>query len=247
MNRESLVPTAHINAKQGDIAKVVLMPGDPLRAKYIAENYLQDVQQVNSVRNMLMYTGKYQDQAITIASSGMGMPSIGIYSYELFKFYQVDCIIRIGSGGSYQADVHVYDIINADQVYSESTYAKYAANFDQDMIASVGAIKDVINKVAQEKNLAVKTGLIHSSDIFYRAQQDEWKTNSKIKQCLAVEMEAFALFANAKFLQKDAACLLTISDSFITQETITAELRQTSFNKMMELALDAAVAYIKER
>ncbi|MBE4704323.1 purine-nucleoside phosphorylase [Spiroplasma platyhelix] len=247
MNSENLIPTAHINAKKEDIAKVVLMSGDPLRAKYIAENYLQEVSQVNSVRNMLMFTGKYQDQKITIASSGMGIASMGIYSYELFKFYDVDCIIRIGSAGSYQKEVKIYDLVNVESVYSESTYAKYATNFDQNMIKSSENIFNLISKVATDDKIDLKSGLIHCSDVFYRANKDEWKTNEKIKSCLAVEMESFALFSNAKYLKKDAACLLTISDSFITQEAIAADLRETSFNKMMQLALDSAVAYMKER
>lgn len=247
MNSNNVIPTAHINAKKDQIAKVVLMPGDPLRAKYIAENYLQDFTQVNSVRNMLMFTGKYQGQEITIASSGMGMASMGIYSYELFKFYDVDCIIRIGSAGSYRSEINIYDLINAESAYSESTYAKYAADFQEDTIKSTEKIFNIINQVAAADKIALKAGLVHSSDVFYRCQQDEWKTNEKIKQCLAVEMEAFALFSNARYLQKDAACLLTISDSFITQKAITADLRATSFNKMMQLALDSAIAYMKER
>lgn len=247
MNNQSLIPSAHIKAKKEQVAKTVIMPGDPLRAKYIAENYLQDVEQINSVRNMFMYTGTYQGTKITIAGSGMGMPSIGIYSYELFKFYDVDCIIRIGSAGSYQKDLNVYDVVNVDSAYSESTFGKYAANFNEDTIKSSEIIKNVISKTAEKNKIHLKTGLIHSSDIFYRANSDDWKTNPKINQCLAVEMESFALFANAMFLKKDAACILTISDSFITKEAISADLRETSFNKMMLLALDSAIAYQQER
>lgn len=243
MSNENLVPTPHINARKDQVAKIVLMPGDPLRAKYIAENYLQEVVQINTVRNMFMYTGKYKDQDITIAASGMGMASIGIYSYELFKFYDVDCIIRIGSAGAYQKDINIYDIVSASAAYSESTFAKYAANIDEEIIQSSETIKNMIDKVALANKIKVKSGLIHSSDIFYRANPNEWKTNSKINQCLAVEMEAFALFANAKHLNKHAATILTISDSFITKESIAADLRETSFNKMMLLALETAVAF----
>lgn len=247
MKSGDLIPTAHINAKKEEIAKVVLMPGDPLRAKYIADTYLAAVKQVNSVRNMLMFTGTYQGHEVTIASSGMGMASIGIYSYELFKFYDVDCIIRIGSAGSYQQDIKIYDLVNTESAYSESTYAQYATDFHEDTIKSSSNIFNLINKVAEKDHIKVKSGLIHSSDIFYRANPDEWKTNPKIKSCLAVEMEAFALFSNARYLKKEAACLLTISDSFITQQAIAADLRQTSFNQMMKLALDTAVAYLTER
>ena len=251
MKIKPLIPTAHINAKSNEIAKVVIMPGDPLRAKFIAENFLQDYKQVNNVRNMLMFTGKYKNRFVTIAASGMGMPSIGIYSYELYKFYDVNCIIRVGSAGAYHPDIKVYDVINATKVYSESTFAKYAANLEFNEINASSNIVTIINEVAQKTDkeiigdkINLKTGLIHSSDVFYRAQKAE--SNSVLKSCLAVEMEAFALFANAKYLHKDAACLLTISDSFVTGESISAHLRETSFKKMMLLALDAALAYYEK-
>lgn len=241
MSNGNLIPTPHISAKKDQVAKVVLMPGDPLRAKYIAENYLEKAEQINSVRNMFMYTGEYKGQKVTVAASGMGMASIGIYSYELFKFYDVDYIIRIGSAGAYQKELNIYDIVNVSAAYSESTFAKYAANIDTDIIQASENIKDTINKAANNNNITIKTGLIHSSDIFYRINRDEWKTNPKINQTLAVEMEAFALFANAKQLNKSAGCILTISDSFITKESIAADLRETSFNKMMMLALETAI------
>lgn len=246
MNIKEKIPTPHISAKSDQIAKIVIMPGDPLRAKYIANNFLQDCIEISNVRNMLMFTGKYQGQRITIAASGMGMPSIGIYSYELYKFYDVDCIIRIGSGGSYQADIKVYDIINATKAYSESTFAKYAANINENQIAAVGSISNIINKVAANKKINLKSGLVHSTDIFYRAHEAN-ENNAFLKKCLAAEMEAFALFANATYLQKNAACLLTISDSFITGESISSTLRETSFNKMIVLALEAAIAYYQEK
>ena len=264
MDNKEKIPTPHIRAARNQIAKLVIMPGDPLRAKYIAFNFLQDWTQVNNVRNMLMFTGKYKGHNITIAASGMGMPSIGIYSYELFKFYDVDCIIRVGSAGSYQKDIKIYDIINATKSYSESTFAKYAANIDENQIEAIGSISKIINKVAQkidiefdlQKNknssyivsekINLKSGLIHSSDVFYRINDNYYKTNLLISKCLAVEMESFALFANAKYLKKNAACLLTISDSFITGESISATLRETSFKKMMILALESAVAYYEE-
>lgn len=246
MKIENVVATPHIRAEKNQIAKVVIMPGDPLRAKFIAETFLENPHLVNNVRNMFMYTGKYQGKEVTVAGSGMGMPSIGIYSFELFKFYDVDCIIRVGSAGSYQENVKVYDVINVKEAYSESTFAKYAANIESDIIASSVDIFDIINKTDEKlfRKATLKTGLIHSSDVFYRAIQDEWKTNSKIKNCLAVEMESFALFANAKFLNKSAACLLTISDSFITGESISAEKREKSFQNMMRIALESAVAFL---
>lgn len=255
MKIKSLIPTPHIKALAGQIAKVVIMPGDPLRAKYIATNFLDaGWTQVNDVRNMLMFTGKYKGHNVTIAASGMGMASIGIYSYELYKFYDVECIIRVGSAGAYQPEVKVYDIINATKVYSESTFAKYAANINDQEISAVGSISATINKVAQAiderldlrddptklaHKINLKSGLIHSSDVFYSVKKDE----ALMKKCLAVEMESFALFANAKLLNKNAACLLTISDSFVTGESISAPLRETSFGKMILLALEAAIAH----
>lgn len=247
MDNKNLISSPHINATKDQVAKVVLMPGDPLRAKFIAEKFLQEVEEINNVRNMLMYTGVYKGKKVTIAGSGMGMPSIGIYSYELFKFYDVDCIIRIGSGGSYHKNVHIYDLINVDAAYSESTYAKYAANFDKDKIKSSEVVKNLISKIAKNNGLVLKTGLIHSSDIFYRADDTEWETNPKIQECLAVEMESFALFSNAMFLKKDAGCLLTISDSFISKEALSAQARETSFENMMLLALETAKTYQEER
>ncbi|WP_308150182.1 purine-nucleoside phosphorylase [Spiroplasma sp. AdecLV25b] len=264
MKTTKTTPTPHIKAETGQIAKVVIMPGDPLRAKYIATNFLQGWTQVNSVRNMLMFTGKYKGHNITIAASGMGMPSIGIYSYELYKFYEVDSIIRVGSAGAYQKDIKVYDILNATKAYSESTFAKYAANIDENQISAVGTIYETINKTAKTidanfnnhkikavdclltEKLNLKNGLIHSSDIFYRADQDDRHEDPMISKCLAVEMESFALFANAKHLKKNAACLLTISDSFVTGESISADLRETSFRKMMILALESAIAHYVE-
>lgn len=172
---ENMTPTPHIAAKKDEIAKVVIMPGDPLRAKFIAENFLEKPQLVNTIRNMLIYTGTYKGKAITIAGSGMGMASIGIYSYELFKFYDVDCIIRVGSAGSYHQDIKLYDVINARECYSESTFAKYAANIDDNTIASCDNIFNLINetqkRLSHRSNL--KAGLIHSSDVFYRVHKDE--------------------------------------------------------------------------
>lgn len=246
MSDKNLIPTAHIAAKKEQVAKFVIMPGDPLRAKYIAQNYLQDVEQINSVRNMLMFTGKYKGHLVTIASSGMGTASMGIYAYELFKFYDVDCILRIGSAGSYKKEVNIFDIINVEASYSESTFAKYATGFKENIIKSSEEIKDLINKVAQKDNIKIKVGLIHTTETFYPSNVDDWKVNSITSKCLAVEMESFALFAVAGFLKKLAGCLVTISDSFISKETISSNSREVSFNKMMVLALDSALTFYEE-
>lgn len=233
--------TPHINAKKEDIAKVVIMPGDPLRAKYIAENFLENFKLVNSVRNMFIYTGTYKNKQVTIAGSGMGCASIGIYSYELYKFYDVDTIIRIGSAGSYDKDLNVYDILNVRCAYGESSFAKIAAGIDQKMLQSSTSTYDLINQTAKNLNLTVHNGDIHSSDVFYRLNNDDYITLRKEKNLVAVEMESFALFANAKVTNKKAACILTISDSFITNQVTSAEEREKNFNNMMHLALETVL------
>ncbi len=234
------IPTPHIEATNQDVfAKTVLMPGDPLRAKYIAEHYLTDVVQVNGVRNMLGYTGYYKGKKVTVMGSGMGMPSIGIYSYELFAFYGVENIIRIGSCGSYTKDANVYDVIIVKDAYSESSFAKTAFGYKGNkMVATKQLVKD-LNKAAKKLNYPVINGRIHSSDVFYRGVGNAMESAGEKQNCLGVEMESFALFANAKFLNKNAACVLTVSDSFVTNEVTTAKERQESFNKMMEIALEA--------
>ena len=236
------IPTPHIEAKSSELfAKTVLMPGDPLRAKYIADTYLTDVVQVNGVRNMLGYTGYYKGKKVTVMGSGMGMPSIGIYSYELFAFYGVEQIIRIGSCGSYTIDANVYDVIIVKDAYSESSFAKTAYGYEPEtMDATEELVKD-LNDAAKLLNYPVINGRIHSSDVFYRGVGDAIQSAGVEKNCLGVEMESFALFANAKFLNKKAACILTVSDSLITHEVTSSEERQNSFNKMMEIALEAAI------
>lgn len=231
--------TPHINAKTKDIAKLVLMVGDPLRAKYIAENFLKNFYLVNVIRNMYIYTGIYKEKKITIASSGIGAPSMGIYSYELYKFYNVDTIIRIGSAGSYMNNVKIYDIINVKYAYSESIYAKLFANINNNFFSSTKKIFNLINKTADELNLKIYKGNIHSSDIFYCINDSNtyFKQNKEKYNLLCVEMESFALFCIALQLKKNAACLLTISDSLITNEMITPEARQNNFQNMINLAL----------
>ena len=236
------IPTPHIEAKTKNLfAKTVLMPGDPLRAKFVADTYLTDVVQINGVRNMFGYTGNYKGKKVTVMGSGMGMPSIGIYSYELFAFYGVENIIRIGSCGSYTKDANVYDVIIVKDAYSESSFAKTAYGYEPEtMDATEELVKD-LNDAAKLLNYPVINGRIHSSDVFYRGVGDAIQSAGVEKNCLGVEMESFALFANAKFLNKKAACILTVSDSLITHEVTSSEERQNSFNKMMEIALEAAI------
>ena len=232
--------TPHNMANIGDIAKVVLMPGDPLRAKYIAETYLDDVVQFNNVRNMFGYTGTYKGKKVSVMGSGMGMPSIGIYSFELFSQYGVEAIIRIGSAGSYREDYEIYDVVLASGAYSESNYAKVLTGNEASITYPSAELNDLIKATAEELDLDLKEGVIHSSDIFYHIDE-AYKKGIEDNNCVVVEMESFALFENAKALNKKAACLLTISDSLVTHEETTAEERQTSFNKMITIALESAI------
>jgi len=229
----------HISAKPGEIAKTVLMPGDPLRAKYIADNFLQDVQLVSNTRNIYFFTGTYQDTRITVGASGMGCPSIGIYSYELYTEYEVECIMRIGTCGAYSTELKLYDLINVYIAASESTFAKYAWGIEGEAIAHQGNAFDTINKAAENLNISIRTSAIHSSDIFYRKNMDVPEVAVR-NNCLAVEMEAFSLFANAKHLNKTAATLLTVSDIIPTHEKITADQREKSLLPMMKVALETA-------
>jgi purine-nucleoside phosphorylase len=232
-------PTPHIGAKVGEIAKTVLMPGDPLRAKFIAENFLEDVVQFNSVRNMLGYTGTYKGKRISVMGGGMGMPSIGIYSYELFNFYEVDNIIRIGTAGSMNENVKVRDVVIAMGASTNSNYsAQYCLPGTFAPIASYDLVSSAV-KVANEKNINTVVGNILSSDTFYTADKaatEKWMSMG----ILAVEMEAAALYMNAAQAKKNALCLLTISDSLVTGESLSAEDRQSSFTDMMEIALEIA-------
>jgi purine-nucleoside phosphorylase len=230
----------HISAVAGEIAPIVLLPGDPLRAKYIAEKMLTDAKLVSSTRNIYYYTGTYKAVPVTIGASGMGCPSIGIYSYELYKEYNVECIIRVGTCGSYLSSIQLYDLINVDIACSESSYAKYAFEMEGNSIKHQGRAYDIINQTANIVEVPVRTGSVHSSDIFYRASQALPEIVIQCN-CMAVEMEAFALFANAKHLGKTAACLLTVSDVLPTKEHISADQRERSLDRMMDLALEACV------
>ncbi len=236
--------TPHIQVtEEGKIAKTVLMPGDPLRAKFIAENFLTDVEQFNSVRGMLGFTGTYKGVRVSVMGSGMGMPSIGIYSYELFNFYGVERIIRIGSAGAYDPKCHVYDVVVVKDAYSESSFAYVQNGETSKHLKSTEELTNKILETAQEQNINVHFGTIHSSDVFYGTEPDLYKRLNREEGCLAVEMESFALFHNAKVSGKSAACILTISDSFITHEVTTAEERQVAFSTMMKLALETAIKY----
>ncbi len=233
--------TPHNQASMGDIAKVVLMPGDPLRAKFIAETFLENPVQFNSIRNMFGYTGTYKGKKVSVMGSGMGMPSIGIYSYELFNNYGVDAIIRIGTAGAYKEELNLYDVIVADSAYSESTYPLTMSNVDTHVTYPSEELNKIIIKAAQDLNIPVTQGRIHSSDIFYHDENSTYMEGVKENDCLVVEMESFALFHNAKVLNKKAACIITVSDSLVNHVETTAEERQTAFTNMMRIALEAAI------
>ncbi len=233
--------TPHIQVNQeGLIAKTVLMPGDPLRAKYIAETFLTDVVCFNQVRGMYGYTGFYNGQKVSVMGSGMGMPSIGIYSYELFSNYGVENIIRIGSCGAYTNQLKLYDVILASAAYSESSFALAQSGETRCLLPANTELNKVIEKVAEELDISLNIGVIHSSDVFYHQHGSVHEQMYNEHQCLAVEMESFALFHNANVLNKRATCLLTVSDSLVTKEETTSVERQTAFEQMMKIALTTA-------
>ena len=233
------IPTPHNEAESGCIAKTVLMPGDPLRAKYIADTYLENVTCFNTVRNMFGYTGEYKGKKISVMGSGMGMPSIGIYSYELFHFYDVDHIIRIGSAGGISDEVNVMDVVIGMGACTNSNYVQqYKLPGTFAPIASYELMQKAID-IAKEQGTKVVVGNILSSDVFYSDNTDAndlWKKMG----VLAIEMEAAALYMNAARAGKKALCLLTISDHLYTGEELSAKDRQVGFGKMMEIALELA-------
>ena len=235
--------TPHIESKLEDIAEVVLMPGDPLRAKYIAENFLTDYKLINTVRNMFGYTGYYKGKRVTVFASGMGVPSIGIYSYELYKFYHVEKIIRIGTSGSFHKDVKLLDVVLSTGAYCKSYFDQLLDNQDINYIEASHNLNDKIKKVADDTHIPLKIGKTITSDVFdlYTDSEDVFRTNFPGDDYLAVEMEAFGLFYIAKKLGREASCLMTVVDSFYDKRSLSSEERETSLNQMIELALDTAV------
>ena len=231
--------TIHIEAEKKDIAKKVLMPGDPNRAYYIAQKYLTDAKLVNKRRGELAYTGKYKGVEVTVFSSGMGIPSIGIYSYELFNEYDVDEIIRIGTAGSYVEDLKVYDILLATSAFSLSSYDIEAGRENIDVINSSTDLNAKIVDTALMQDKKITQGRVHSADAFYSESNDYSQYLNM--GCVAVEMEAFALLYNAKKAMKKATALLTISDNLITHELIDAEAREKKLDEMIVLALDSII------
>lgn len=237
--------TIHIEANREEIAKIVLMPGDPLRAQFIAENYLEDAVQINKVRNMFGFTGYYKGIRVTVMSSGMGGPSMGIYSHELFNKYDVDAIIRIGSTGAYSEKLNMHDVMLVESSWSQSTYAKTYSGYEEDVVYPNSELNSLIKEVSDNLNISIKTGRIHSTDAFYTMDKSVLHHIRDTYGCLGVEMESFALLHNANVAGKKAACLLTVADHALTNEKATVEERQHAFENMINLALGTVVEYSK--
>ncbi len=234
----------HCNAKKEDIAKTVLMPGDPLRAKYIAENFLENARLVNTVRNMLAYTGTYKGKEITVFSHGMGMASMGIYCYELYKFYDVENIIRIGSCGAYSEDLNIFDTILVDKSYTEGNFSYEWNEKDCHLIESSEFLNEIIESTAKEINIPYIKGNTLCSDCFdgyLESIPNLIKRFPKELNIIGAEMEAFALFYMAHYLGRQASCLLTVVDSHYKKQEISSEEREKSLNNMITLALESAI------
>ena len=238
------IKTAHIKANEGEFAKTVLMPGDPLRAKFIAENFLEDAKLISSIRNIYAYTGKYKGEKISVMASGMGIPSMGIYSYELYKYYDVDTIIRIGSCGNYSEDLRLFDLILVDKTYTESNYALTLNNEDIHIAEPSKEVNSKIEDTANKMNIKIKTGTTLCSECFDVYMTDKSKCFERMPKDIKVigaEMEAFALFYNAKVLNKKAATILTVVDDEIHGESADSESREKALTNMIELALNTEI------
>lgn len=232
--------TVHIESNKEDIANIVLMPGDPKRSEYIAKKFLKDYKLVNSVRGMTAYTGYYKDRLVTVFPSGMGNPSMGIYSYELFNDYDVDNIIRIGSCGGYSENLKLKDVILVTGSYSESSYAKELDGTKSKTINSSDNLNLIIESTAKNNNINVVKGNIFCSDAFYELEYD-YKDRSKKLDVLGIEMETFALFNNARKFGKNATALLTVSDLFFSDEKLSSLDREKNLNDMIILALESCL------
>lgn len=235
--KNSNIPTPHINAKQDDFGKTVIMPGDPLRSKMIAETFLTDAKLVNNIRGIQGYTGYYKGKKVSVMASGMGNPTMGIYSYELFKFYDVDNIIRVGSSGAFLPSVNINDVIIANQVYTDTNYYGFYKKHGEGFINASAHLVDKATQTANKLGLHTHVGAMLCSETFYGDSEQQL---AQEKQLLAVEMEGAALYINAERTGKNALVICTVSDSFVTGEKLTSEQRQNAFSKMIELALEMA-------
>ena len=232
--------TVHIESNIGEISDVVLMPGDPKRSEYIAKNFLTDYRLVNDVRGMTAYTGYYKNRLVTVFPSGMGNPSVGIYSYELFKEYGVENIIRIGSCGGYREDLKLNDIILVSGSYSESNYAMALDGNTSKVISSSDNLNVIIENTANENMMNIVKGNIYCSDAFYEMSYN-YNERANDLDVLGIEMESFALFNNARKFGKNATALLTVSDLFFSEDKLTSEEREKNLNDMIILALESCL------
>lgn len=240
------MPTPHNEAKIDEIAKTVIMPGDPMRAKYIAENFLKDYKLVNKVRGMYAYMGKYNGKEITVMASGMGMPSMGIYCFELYKFYNVENIIRIGSCGSYKPELKLFDIILADQVFSEGNFALTLNNDNCHIANASSELNNIVAETAKENNISIVKGNTVCTDCFDVYMTDVNQFLDRVPHNfnpISAEMEAFALFYVAKVLNKKACCLMSVVDSKYIKDIATPEERESGLNTMIKLALDSSLKF----
>ena len=232
--------TAHNSAKVGEIADVVLMCGDPLRAKYIADNYLKDVSLVSEVRNMYCFTGTYKGRKISVMGSGMGVPSMGIYSHELYAEYGVNTIIRVGTCGAYKKEAKVRDVVVAVGASSDSNYAnQFNLNGTFSAIADFSLLR-ACDKVCKKKKVNAHFGNVFTSDVFYNADSNAWEKWASLG-IIAVEMETYALYINASKFNKKALTIMSVSDSFVSNEATSAKEREIGFKTMMEIALETAL------
>jgi purine-nucleoside phosphorylase len=236
--------TPHNEAKKDEIAKTVIMPGDPLRAKYIAEKFLKGAKLVNKVRGMYAYTGKYKGKAVTVMAHGMGIPSAGIYIYELYKFYDVENIIRVGSCGGFGSDLKLLDTVLVDKAYTESNFAYTFNNEDVKLVQSSEEINNIIENIAEEKSIPYVKGNVFSSDVFDLYATDIKQAHErqpKDANLIGAEMESFVLFYLSKLFNRRASCLLTVVDTHTDKRQVSTETRQTALNDMIELALETAI------
>ena len=230
--------SVHIESDINNIADTVLMPGDPKRCEYIAKKYLKNAFLVNTVRGMTAYTGEYKNKRITLFPSGMGIPSMGIYSHELFKDYNVNNIIRIGTMGAYK--LNLKDIVLVTNSYTNSNYGKYAANYDSNVIESNNELNNIIINTSSELNIKINNGNIYSSDVFYELNNNYQEIVNKYS-VLGVEMESYALFTNAKLLGKRASTLLMVSDSFLFEQKLSSIEREQGLDNLVILALESCL------
>lgn len=233
------MPTPHIESNPNDISNIVIMPGDPKRAKYIADNYLTNVKLVNQVRGMNAYTGYYENKKITIFPSGMGIPSIGIYAYELFNNYNVDYIIRIGTMGAYDPNLKLGDVILTQRSYSDSSFAKVQSDYQENYLDSSKKINDAILKTVKENNDNIKLGNIFTSDVFY--EKKDYKQKVSDYNVLGIEMETFGLLQTAKISNKNATSILTVVNSFNFEEELTSLEREKKLDNMIKIALKTSL------